>query len=338
MASRAGIQAPIFADRLLGIVWRFLCIRKKSPFRDFFFLGGMILKRDAFSGCHPAVNFIFFLGALGFGMVFQHPAYLLAGILGAGCYYFLLSGRRGGQMLLAMLPLCILVAVVNPLFNHKGDTILFYLFDKPYTFESLTYGAALGGILLVMLLWFGCYSAVMTGDKFTSLFGNLIPALSLLLVMIFRMVPSLMRQARQISGARKSIGKGTAGDRCWMDKAKDGMTVLHALTAWALEGSIVTADSMRARGYGSAKRSSFMIYRMTVRDWVLLVITAGLAAAVLAAAASGAAEAVFMPEWYIAPLTGFHALGFAAYCVYLLIPTLLHIQEALQWHISRSRI
>ena len=340
MASRAGIQDCDFYQQTLGDGLTVLCIcmRRKSPFGDFFFLGGMIVKRDAFSACHPAVNFIFFLGALGFGMVFQHPAYLLAGLIGAGCYYFLLAGRRGAKMLLAMLPLCLLIAVINPLFNHNGDTILFYLFEKPYTFESLTYGAALGGIRLVMLLWFGCYSAVMTGDKFTSLFGNLIPALSLLLVMIFRMVPSLMRRARQISSARKSIGKGNAGDGRWMDKAKDGMTVLYSLTAWALEGSIVTADSMRARGYGSARRSSFMIYRMTVRDWVLLVITAGLAAAVLAAAATGAAAATFMPEWYIAPLTGFHGLGFAAYCAYLLIPTLLHIEEALQWHISRSRI
>lgn len=296
------------------------------------------MKRDAFSHCHPAVNFLYFIGALGFGMVFQHPAYLLAGIIGAACYYFLLSGPKGVRMLLAMLPLCLIIAAINPLFNHQGDTILFYLFGNPYTFEALTYGAALAGILLVMLLWFGCYSTVMTGDKFTSLFGNLIPALSLLLVMIFRMVPSLMRRARQISGARKSIGKSAAAQASYMDKARDGMTILYSLTAWALEGSIVTADSMRARGYGCAKRSSFMIYRMTIRDWVLLAITAGLALAVLAAAASGGANATFMPEWYIAPITGVHALGFAAYCAYLLIPTLLHIEEALQWHISRSGI
>ena len=296
------------------------------------------MKRDAFSHCHPAVNFLFFIGALGFGMVFQHPAYLLAGVIGAACYYFLLNGRKGVRMLLAALPLCLIIAAINPLFNHKGDTILFYLFEKPYTFEALTYGAALAGILLVMLLWFGCYSAVMTGDKFTSLFGNLIPALSLLLVMIFRMVPSLMRRARQISGARKSIGKGAAAQASYMDKATEGMTILYSLTAWALEGSIVTADSMRARGYGSARRSSFMIYRMTVRDRVLLAVTVCLAAGVLTAAASGAAAATFMPEWYIAPLSGTNALGFAAYCLYLLIPTLLHIKEALQWHISRSGI
>ena len=296
------------------------------------------MKRDAFSHCHPAVNFIFFLGALGFGMVFQHPAYLLAGILGGGCYYFLLTGRKGLPMIAAMLPFCLLVAAVNPLFNHRGDHILFQLFGKPYTLEALIYGGVVAAVLLVMILWFGCYSAVMTGDKFTALLGNLIPALSLLLVMIFRMVPSLMGKARQIAGVRKSIGKGAGSEAKFLDKARDGMTVLGALTAWALEGSIVTADSMRARGYGAAKRTSFMIYRMTLRDWVLLGISLVLAVGVMVCAAGGGVEAVFIPRPVLAPVTGWYAFGFAAYCLYLLIPTFLHIQEALQWHISRSNI
>ena len=32
---------------------------------------------DGFSDCHPAVNFLFFVGAIGFGVVIQHPAYVL---------------------------------------------------------------------------------------------------------------------------------------------------------------------------------------------------------------------------------------------------------------------
>ena len=31
---------------------------------------------DGFSDCHPAVNFLFFVGAIGFGVVIQHPAAL----------------------------------------------------------------------------------------------------------------------------------------------------------------------------------------------------------------------------------------------------------------------
>ena len=289
------------------------------------------MKTDAFSRCHPAVNFLYFVLAIGFGVVIQHPAYILAAVTGSCLYYLLLRGRKGVRMLLAMLPLVLLIALVNPLFNTLGQTLLFSVFGRPYTLEALWYGAAVGGIFLVMMLWFGCYNVVLTSDKFTSLFGNLIPSLSLLLVMVLRMIPGFMRKARQISGARTCIGKGIGEGSTKREQLMGGMTVLSALTDWALEGSVVTADSMRCRGYGSARRTNFHIYRMTARDWALLGLIAVLAAAVILV---GEKTAEFVPAVQIPPLTW----GFWAYCAYLLIPTVLHWKEALTWHILRSRI
>lgn len=296
------------------------------------------MSMDAFSKRHPIVNFIFFLGAIGFGVVIQHPVYLAAGFVLSTTYYLLLSGRKGIKMLLALLPLFLLMAVINPLFNTYGATVLFYVFGRPYTLEALYYGAAIAAVFAVMLIWFGCYNAVLTSDKFTSLFGNLIPALSLLLVMVLRMIPNLIRKAQQFAGARKSIGKGSAEDATNKEKLTDGMTILSALTDWALEGGVITGDSMRSRGYGSAKRTSFMIYRLTGIDFSLLVIQCVLMLAVLGAALTGGTTATYTPDFYIAPVSGMHILGLAAYCAYLSIPTVLHIKEAIQWHISRSKI
>ena len=286
------------------------------------------MKRDAFSGYHPAVNFIFFLAVLGFGVVILHPAFLLVGLVGAFSYYLFLRGRKGLKQILLMIPLFLAVILLNPLVNRNGVTVLFLLFGKPYTLEALIYGAVLSGMFLTMILWFSCYSAVITGDKFTSLFGTLLPSLSLLLVMIFRMVPSLIRKGKQITGARQSIGKEMSG-------TDEAMTVLGCLTTWALEGSIVTADSMRSRGYGSAKRTSFMIYRMTSRDWGLLAAILVLSAALIAFISLGHTTATFTPDWYLAPIS---PIGLLLYGFLALIPTLLHLQEALSWHISRSKI
>ena len=142
------------------------------------------MKRDAFSGCHPAVNFLFFVGAIGFGATIQHPAYCAAGVLCATLYYLLLKGKAGLKMLGAVAVMFALLSLINPLLNKSGKHVLFTWFGRPYTLEALYYGMALGAIMAVMLLWFGCYSAVLTSDKFTALFGKLIPALSLLLVMV----------------------------------------------------------------------------------------------------------------------------------------------------------
>ena len=296
------------------------------------------MSMDAFSKRHPIVNFIFFLGAIGFGVVIQHPVYLAAGFVLSTTYYLLLSGGKGIKMLLALLPLFLLMAVINPLFNTYGATVLFYVFGRPYTLEALYYGAAIAAVFAVMLIWFGCYNAVLTSDKFTSLFGNLIPALSLLLVMVLRMIPNLIRKAQQFAGARKSIGKGSAEDATNKEKLIDGMTILSALTDWALEGGVITGDSMRSRGYGSAKRTSFMIYRLTGIDFALLVIQCVLMLAVLGAALTGGTTATYTPDFYIAPVSGMHILGLAAYCAYLSIPTVLHIKEAIQWHILRLKV
>ena len=292
------------------------------------------MRNDAFSKCHPAVNFLFFVGAIGMSVVIQHPMYLLSGIVTGGIYYLLLNGRKGWNTILWLLPMFVFLTAINPLFNTLGETPLFYVFGRPYTFEALLYGGALASMFVIMMLWFGCYNKVLTSDKFTSLFGNLIPAISLLLVMVFRMVPNFIRKTEQIIGARKSIGKGASEAASTKEKLKDGMTVLGTLTSWALEGSVVTGDSMRARGYGSAKRTSFMIYRMTVADWWLLVVMAVLVTLTILAAVWGQMTATFTPKLQIAATSW----GIVAYTAYLLIPTALSIKEAIQWHISRSRI
>ena len=290
--------------------------------------------KDAFSKCHPAVNFMFFAGAIGATVMIQHPVYLATGIVTGMVYYLLLNGPKGWKMLLGLVPLFLLLTAINPLFNTYGETTLFFLFGRPYTLQALYYGAAMASVLIAMLIWFGCYNKVLTSDKFTALFGNLIPAVSLLLVMVFRMVPNFMRKAIQFIGARKSIGKGAGENAAYKEKLHDGMTVLGALTTWALEGSVITGDSMRARGYGTEKRSSFMIYSMTAIDWMLGMMIPVLLALVIVAACFGQMAASYTPRFTVAPLSW----GIIPYGLYLLIPTFLHIKEAIQWHISRSKI
>ena len=113
------------------------------------------------------------------------------------------------------------------------------------------------------------------------------------------------------------------------------MKVFSIMVTWSLESAIDTADSMRSRGYGCAKRTSFQRYAMTGTDWLLLALEIALPVLVLA---FGDAEAAYTPDLYIAPLRGLPVLGFAAYAAFLLIPTVLHIKETVQWNILISRI
>ena len=116
------------------------------------------------------------------------------------------------------------------------------------------------------------------------------------------------------------------------------MTVIDVLTSWALEGSITTSDSMRSRGYGTAKRTSFMIYRMTASDWISASVMLVLLGVVIFFAINGGMNAEFLPERNITPINGKNIIGFIAYLGYLMIPTLLNIREVVQWNISESKI
>lgn len=293
--------------------------------------GGSIMREDAFSTYHPCVNFIFFLSVISFGALLQHPVYLGAGVVASATYYSILYGQKGWKTICGMIPLFLFLVGINPLINTRGVTVLFELFERPYTLEAVYYGITIASIFVEMILWLGCYNKVLTSDKFSCLFANVMPSMSLLLTMIFRMIPNLIAKAKQISGTRSAIQKQN-------DKITDSLIVLEVLIAWALEGGVITADAMRARGYGSGKRSSFMMYQMKKRDWVMLVVMIGILFLIIVFFAMGAMEAVFVPELRITPIVGYNRIGFWGYCCYIMIPSVLYLKEVIQWSILKYKI
>lgn len=287
------------------------------------------MERDAFARCHPVVPLAYFVAVIVVAAVVQHPAYLLAGFVAGAVYLLMLQGGRGLLVLAGLVPVFVLVSAINPLFNTRGNHVLFEVLGRPYTGESLAQGMAVAGMLVGMLVWFACYSRAMTADKLTCLFGNLAPALSLVTVMALRMVPSLTRKARQILVARRCVGLG--GGSSVRERAGEGLYVLSGLVDHALEGSVETASSMNSRGYGSGRRTAYKPYRLTGRDVALLVAQAFLVACMLMA---GIPQARFTPNLAIDSV----GWGFFAYCLFLLIPFALWVGGELRWRISISSI
>ena len=228
--------------------------------------------RDAFSSYHPIINFLYFVLVLVFTMFFMHPVSLAISLLSAQAYSVSLNGTRAVRFsLMAILPMMLIAAVVNPIFNHEGATILTYLpSGNPLTLESMVYGVASAFLLAGVITWFSCYSAVMTSDKFVYLFGRIIPALSLVLSMTLRFVPKFQAQLKVVSEAQSCVGRDTANGSL-LQRAQNGITILSILVTWSLENAIETADSMKSRGYGLPGRTAFSIYRFDGRDKLALL-------------------------------------------------------------------
>lgn len=293
------------------------------------------LMRDAFSDCHPMVNFIFYLGALLMSVAILHPAILAGSLIGSFGYRALL--RKGGlKHLVGMLGMILFITLMNPLVNGAGERVLFTWWgDRAYTVEALCYGLALASMVAAMLTWFSTYNQVMTEDKFLYCFGKLAPTLSLILTMVLRMVPAFQKKAGEIGGARRCIGRSVENGSV-REKAEHGLTIVSALTSWALEGGVVTADSMRSRGFGTGVRTSFSHYRMKGRDRILLVWMITLFCMVIVCALGGCMSATYTPQLCVSGTEDMRTvLGAVCSFLFLCIPAAMNLWEELQWRILK---
>lgn len=288
-------------------------------------------RQDAFSGCHPAISFLYFAAVILISMFLSHPILLAFSFSGALAYSVVLKGwRRVVKFnLMLTLPAMVVIAFINPAFNHYGVTSLFYLRTGPVTLEAVVYGLVLASMLFIAILWFTCYNVVMTTDKFVYLFGRLVPALSLVLSMVFRFVPRFGAQLKVIRNGQKAVGRDVSSGNV-MRRIRYGIRILSILITWALENAIETSDSMRARGYGLKGRTAFSIFRFDRRDLTVTLALAGLMGVCTAGFSRGMAYASYNPVIRVGglPLAAAGLVTYAAWAAFCFFPVFLNAYEA----------
>lgn len=293
--------------------------------------------KDAFSGCHPLVNFLYFGLTIGFSMFFMQPSCLLISLVCGICYYISLKGRRAVSFLVrAALPVMAAAAIINPVFNHQGRTILCYLpTGNPLTLESILYGAAAAVMLVAVLIWFACYTEVMTSDKFVYLFGRIIPSLSLLLSMTLRFVPKFKAQFDRVKEAQAAVGRDMSNGSV-MHRIKCAAVCFSAMITWSLENAIETADSMKGRGWGLRGRTAFSIYSFTARDKYILLWLAFCGIYIISGSLCGDIYWRYFPDIRAAAL-GVRGISFqVVYFAMCITPILINGREEKKWRQSRS--
>ncbi|MEV5028884.1 energy-coupling factor transporter transmembrane component T [Paenibacillus sp. LPE1-1-1.1] len=286
---------------------------------------------NAFFSAHPITSFCYYAGVIAFGMLLFHPVFLVTSIA-ALTAIIVIHGE--GKRLLKLLPYYALmggsVAVLNPLFSHRGRHILFYFMDQPITLEAILYGVTMMLSLICMMLAFVSFQQIVTTDKWMYLFSRVAPRTSLLTSMSIRFVPLFMRRLEQITTVQRMKGV-TIHEGSLKKRSKDGMLLVRVLLTWSLEEALQTADSMKARGYGSAKRSSYVIYRMDRRDWYVLGFLIAAGAACAWGWMQGYGVLTIYPRLESMHLHRGEGFIFACYCAFLLTPALLEGMERRTW-------
>lgn len=290
-----------------------------------------------FSEVHPAVQFAWLLSVLAVTMFTSSPVLSATALFGGLACCLSLRPRVVTLREIGVWgALFLLVTLTNPLFSQSGETVLGAPFGRPITAEALAYGAAAGGMLVGVLAWCKCLGAVLTGDRFLYLFGRAMPRLSLVLSMTMHFLPVLRRQMKQIEETGRTMG--LYATRGWLARIKSHGRVLVAMLSRSLEDAMDTAASMRARGYGTARRTSLSLFRMTAGDILLLSVVLTCLAVVLIGAALGVVTFTYYPQ---IGRVGTSPLVWAVYLAFGVLsfgPVALEAKEGVLWSFYRSRI
>jgi energy-coupling factor transport system permease protein len=289
-----------------------------------------------FRSLHPLPCFVYYIGVMLLSMLLLHPVFLVAEVI--LLFIINLAYEGTGKMLrtlVVFLLVGLIIFVMNPLFSHRGAHILFYIGDQQVTLEAMLYGLTAALSPIAIIFTFLSYNRVVTSDKFLYLFGSLWPKGSLIVVMGMRFVPLLTRRLKQISLVQRTKGvsltQGSLKERC-----QNGMKLLQILLTWSLEEGLQTADSMKARGYGTGPRSAYSPFRMQGKDRLALVYMVLLGAYCLwGRFMAGYGVLTIYPRLEDLELNPGEWFVFGVFLLFISTPLLLDGKEWLRWRFSK---
>lgn len=278
---------------------------------------------------HPFTVFFYFLIIIGITAFILHPVMLGISFIGVVLFAVILEERITYKQAIWYLVAFVVLSCINPLFYHNGVTVLFVLNGNPITLEAILYGMVASGTILTVLLWCKLLTRYMTTDKTLYLIGGISKKGALIVSMVFRLSPQYRYQAEQIKETQKALGLFDGGS-LW-DTIKGHLHVFSAMMTWAMEHSVDTADSMKARGYGMTKRSNYIHYRMHNRDILCLCLMVCLLAIAITGIIDKGLTITYYPE-FVLKNTSVKTLGiyFAFGFLVLLLP-LYECKEKLKW-------
>lgn len=289
-------------------------------------LSNGIGERGAFYGCHPLLNFVYFAVIIGVTIFSNHPAFLLASFFSAWIYSVVLKGKKAMRFnIMVLLPVILITVILNALNVHSGVTVLFYLKGNGITVEAVVFGLVQGIMISSIMIWFSCFSVIVTEDKFIYLFGRITPVIALTLSMILRFVPLLKNRFHEVSDAQRCMGRRRNG-RNIVERIRQFGKEVSILIAWSLEASIESADSMEARGYGLRGRTSFHLFKLNGTELRILMLMLILGSVCIAACVLDYTNILYYPVIVFPPVSLVQGASIAAFCLFMFSAVIMDIR------------
>lgn len=282
-----------------------------------------------FKKYHPLAGAAYFLAVILITAFLQSPFFIAVSFIFSLLTAINVSGRKILKLLFIIVPFYILSCVINLLFNNAGITVLFYLpTGNAATLETLIYSLNSGAMMTALVMWFVCITEIMTSEKIVYLFGRIAPRLGLLISMILRFVPILIRRINDTAHAQKFIGCDIYSGNI-INRVKNAFKVLSVAIAASAEGAAHTAVSMKGRGYGikGVRRTSYTVYYFAAKEAVTVAVVLISSAVIIAGTCAGWADYHFYP-YFFAKADMFTLILLIAWTLLCALPLAINIYES----------
>lgn len=290
-----------------------------------------------FRESHPLVNLIFYGFVLGILMFSMDPFFLALALIGAWAYSALLKGSKVWKTnLLFMAPVLLFTTLINGLFTHNGETILFFIRNNRVTLEAIMFGLATAALISAIIIWFMSFNVIMSADKLIYLFGKVAPLLGLTLSMIFRFIPLLKERFKEIRMGQQCMGRNNEGSL--IARIRQLGKEVSILISWSLEASIETSDSMEARGYGLPGRTSFNLFKLKASDVRLLLLELVFGGVATAGCILGKTTIYYYPAIVLGEWDLMKIITFICFGALLLVPIIYDVMGEKKWRQLMSEI
>ncbi len=280
---------------------------------------------DRFSKLHPIFHFLYFIGMFVLVVSVYNPFFVLPSLVGALLYELKIRGKEALSSFKFSVIMIFVIGLFNMLFAHYGITVLFTVGDTEFTLEAMFYGINQGFVVAAMVLWFGIFGRVVDSEKVIYAF-RFAPKSALLFSMVLGFIPRFTKKLNDIETAALALDGGKKPK----NKLKSALNNLSALVTYSLESSVVTADSMTARGY-NPKAVRYSRYKFKSADGVLIVLSFVCLVYVVFAKASDKITFVFDPRIYSKT---FDITAFVLFLLLSFLPLIIDLTEELLWKIS----
>ncbi len=280
---------------------------------------------DRFSKLHPIFHFLYFIGMFVLVVSVYNPFFVLPSLVGALLYELKIRGKEALSSFKFSVIMIFVIGLFNMLFAHYGITVLFTIRDTELTLEAMFYGINQGFVVAAMVLWFGIFGRVVDSEKVIYAF-RFAPKSALLFSMVLGFIPRFTKKLNDIETAALALDGGKKPK----NKLKSALNNLSALVTYSLESSVVTADSMTARGY-NPKAVRYSRYKFKLADGVLIVLSFVCLVYVIFAKASDKITFVFDPRIYSKT---FDITAFVLFLLLSFLPLIIDLTEELLWKIS----